>query len=296
MRVATSVAPLLTVVLLVAACASAGGPGVEPTPRPSPDPEPALRLRLTTTQALPPASRFNQLPHLAVTHDAIVIVPAMAVEDDPAPLVPLMMGRTISDAGWDQVVAIAVRFGLLDGDGDYTGGSSMPGAPLGRIEILVRGEVRVLVGHPEARLDCLTQPCDPLPGTPEAFGELWRRIIDLPGWLGTELGPEAEYVPDAYALLLEPAPRPSLGEDRAIADWPLEPLLDTFGGPVGTTGTRCGVASGRDADRLRPSLEGATTATLWAQDPGSSAPFRLGVRPMVPGEPGPCVELFGPGG
>jgi hypothetical protein len=140
----------------------------------------------------------------------------------------------------------------------------------------------------------VTTPCDPAPGSPEAFGELWRHLADLSSWLATDLGPEAPYVAPSYALLVGPPPQPEPGLPQAPADWPIDTPLGTFGGPVANGTARCGSVTGEAADALRPALAAANTLTPWIQDPSASAAFGLTVRPMVPGED-VCREVFGPG-
>ena len=127
-----------------------------------------------------------------------------------------------------------------------------PGGITGQIELTVDGSHVTLTGLPGA------QAANPVPGSPEAFGEFWRRVASLPTTLGTELGPESPYVPPAYSILVGPAPVPETGMTAQIMDWPLDTPLATFGKPVanGTdalrhgslepTRTRCGrPSSGR---------------------------------------------------
>jgi hypothetical protein len=133
---------------------------------------------------------------------------------------------------------------------------------------------------------------DPEPGSPQAFAEFWRRVTSLSETLPGELGPEAQYVPSAYAILVGPAPVPEAGIQASLADWPLETPLATFGGPVQDGSYRCGLVEGEDAVTLRPSLEAANQLTQWVQDPETSATFGLTVRPIVAGE-NPCMEVFG---
>ena len=168
----------------------------------------------------------------------------------------------------------------------------MPGGVLGRLELTGEGGRVTLVGEPDAKPLCIPQFCDPVPGTPEAFGELWRKIVDPVPWLGGGLGPETPFVPAAYALLVQPAPTQDPGAGVSIADWPLALPLATFGTPVAKGPQRCGIVSGADAEVLRPVLEGANLETRWVQDPGMSATFGIIVRPIIAGED-PCTEVVG---
>jgi len=184
--------------------------------------------------------------------------------------------------------------GMFTGSGDFTPPDVAPGAPLGRIEIVVDGVLHTLTGDPSRTIVCITTPCNPAPGTPEAFATFWASLADL-SWLTGELGPEAPYVAEAYAVLagVEPAEQPSFHEPVAV--WPLEEPLATFGKPIGSASMpRCGTARGEDAMTLTPVLEMANQLTPWV-DRGADAPSTgtpIQVRPMVPGED-VCLEVFG---
>ena len=151
---------------------------------------------------------------------------------------------------------------MLSGDGDFVPSDTMPGASLGRIEIVVDGVLHDLTGDPSRVMVCVTTPCDPAPGTPEAFGAFWASLSDLT-WLAGDLGEEAPYVADSYALLIgvEPADGPGIGP--AVATWPLKQQpIATLGKPVGSAPTpRCGTVREPDATFLRPSLEAANQLT-----------------------------------
>jgi hypothetical protein len=278
-----------TAAIALAAC---GGGASTASPTPSPDAQ-TYWLRVTTTQAIPPLNVFSQLPLLVVTGDGLAVTQGPQRAIYPGPLLPNLTARPLSGSGQAAIIARARTLGLLDGATDFSGGAMVPGGILGRIEITVDGRRLTLTGNPGAQIVCVTTPCNPAPGSPEAFGELWRNLADLPTWLGGDLGPEQPYVAAAYALLVGPAPQPEPGLPQAVADWPLDTPLATFGGPVADGTYRCGTVSGPDADALRPALTAANQLTPWVQDPQMSAAFGITVRPLVPGEDA-CRETFGP--
>ncbi len=286
--------PLL-VVALVSACgggvASTATPAVQPTPvipSSSPDAAGGYWLRMTTFQAIPPVNLFAVPPTSTITGDGLYVVQGAVPAIFPGPLVMPLFGRQVSEAGRAQIVAWADELGLLGGQTDFTGSGGLMGGVTGRIELTVDDQLVTLTGLPDA------QSPDPAPGSPEAFGELWRRIANLPETLPAEVGPESPYAPTAYAILVGPPPDPQDGLTSPIADWPLETPLATFGGPVANGTYRCGLVDGEDAVTLRPALEQANQLTQWVQDPETSATFGLTVRPIVAGE-NPCREIFGPG-
>lgn len=288
-------AAFVALVVLVAACGRGAAPSPSAPLVPSPDPN-ALGywLRVTTTQAIPPLNLFEVLPQLVITGDGVVVMPGPQMELYPGPLVPSLTARTISEAGRAAILKAAADLGLLGDRTDFTGSAMPPGAVTGRIGLTMDGRRVVLTGNPSAHIECVTTPCNPPPGSPEAFGELWRRLLDLPGWLGPELGAEAPYVATSYALLVGPAPMQDPGLPQAPKDWPLDVQIGSFGSPVANGNARCGTVSGSAADTLRPALAAANALTQWVQDPSLSATFGLTVRPMVPGED-VCSEIFGPG-
>ena len=282
---------------LVAACG--GSTSVTPAPATPANPTPVIPspsaspqdggtywLRMSIWQAIPPVNLF-ELGNAAIIDGAgLSVVPGAVAAIYPGPLVMPLFARQVSDTGRETILGWAHELGLLSGKTDFTDGAGMPGGMTGRIELTVDGRLVTLTGIPD-----MVAP-DPEPGSPQAFGELWRRVAALPETLPAELGPEAPYVPSAYAILVGPAPEPEAGMQANLADWPLETPLATFGGPVQDGSYRCGIVEGEDAVTLRPALEAANQLTQWVQDPETSATFGLTVRAIVAGE-NPCLEVFG---
>jgi hypothetical protein len=288
----------VVVVALVAACGGgAASPPASVSPRPAPeDPTPVIPtpspiaggtywLRMTTSQAIPPVNLFGVTPTVVIDGSGQLIVPGAVPAIFPGPLVMPLFGRQVSEAGRATILGWAKELGLLTGETDFTGGGGLPGGVTGRIELTVDGRLVALSGIPDAN------GASPKPGSPEAFADLWRRISSLSETLPGELGAETPYTPTAYALLVGPVPDPQ-GMTPAIADWPLDVAIGTFGGPVANGIHRCGLVEGDDAAVLGAAFAKATQITPWTQDPSTSATFGLTVRPIVAGE-NPCAEVFG---
>ena len=237
-----SVTLLATLALLVGAACS--GPAASPSPSqatPSASPEAeAYWLRMTTTQAIPPVNLFAVQPTLVITGDGVAVSQGPVPAIYPGPLLPNLLGRPVSEAGQAQIIQLARDLGLLDGATDFSGEDQMMGAVSGHIELTVDGRRVELTGNPGAQIVCVTTPCEPAPGSPEAFGEFWRRIMSLPETLAADIGPESPYVPPAYAILVGEPPEPEAGITPQIMDWPLDTPLATFGGPVANGTARCG--------------------------------------------------------
>jgi hypothetical protein len=293
MRPLTRTVVAATAAVLVACGGTSPSPTASQTPSASPDAQ-TYWLRATTTQAIPPLNQFGILPVVLITGDGVAVTQGPVAAIYPGPLMPNLVGRSVSGAGQAAIIQAARDLGLLAGPTDFTGGRLMPGGIMGRLELTVDGQRVVLTGDPGAQIVCVTAPCDPQPGTPEAFGELWRRLTDLGGWLGTELGPEATFKAPSIALLVGPAPQPEPGLPQAPADWPLPIPIGEFGVAVANGAARCGTVTGADADILRPALAAANALTPWVQDREMSATFGLTVRPLAPGEDA-CGEVFGAG-
>jgi hypothetical protein len=246
----------------------------------------------TPFKAGPPLSRFASGPAVVITSDGTYVTAGPLDAKAPVPLLPNLVGRSLSETGRARIQAEAARLGLLGRKQDFRSVIALPGGVLGRLQLTGDGGPISLIGEPDSKLLCVPQFCDPVPGTPEAFGDLWRKVIDPVPWLGVELGPETPFVPGAYALLVGPAPAPDPAAGASITDWPLAMPLATFGTPVDKGSHRCGIVSGADAEALRPALEGASQLTQWVQDPATSATFGISVRPIIAGED-PCAETFG---
>jgi hypothetical protein len=231
---------------------------------------------------------------VTITGDGQVVVAGPQIMIYPGPLLPNLQARPITDAGFAKIVQRGRELGMFAGSGDFVPPDVMPGAQLGRIEIVVDGVLHDLRGDPSRVIVCITAPCDPAPGTPEAFATFWASLADM-SWLAGDLGKEAPYVADAYAVLagIQPVDDPAIRPGVAI--WPLDDQpIKTFGTPVGADpDPRCGTVRGADAATLRPSLESANQLTRWVDKDGDRADAKaIEVRPMVPGED-VCLEVFG---
>ena len=168
---------------------SGGGLQLQPVDRRAPSGGTApYALRATQHQSIPPEAQFTWLPYALITADGVVVTQGAVPAIFPGPLLPNLQGAPISEAGYDRVVERARALGLLDGDGDFTPPEPMPGSLSGLIELRVDGSMRQITGDPNRTIECITTPCDPAPGTPEAFGTFWRELGDLRSLVGDELG------------------------------------------------------------------------------------------------------------
>ena len=281
---------VLAALLMAAACGTSG-----PSAAPSDSAvEGAFALRAKLNQAIPPEARFTWLPYLLITADGTVVRQGPVPAIFPGPLLPNLQGAPLSDAGYDRIVERAGALGLLEGSGDFVPAGMPLGGQTGSVELLVNGELRTITGDPNRIIQCITTPCDPEPGTAEAFGTFWAELGDLGSLVGSELGQDTAYHPDGFALLIGVEPPDDGGLGRQVVTWPLETPLADIGQPVGNTLLpRCGTVAGEDAATLEAAFAAANQLTMWVdqgRDPADAA--SIAVRPVLPGED-PCQELFG---
>jgi hypothetical protein len=272
---------------LLAACA---GGSASPTPEPTPPAQAQARLRVTAVQALPPPAIFGWMPTVVITLDGRVLTGGAVPAIFPGPLVGPVVERQLTPNGWTRIVAAAREAGLLGGARDFSGGAMPPGSMATRLEIVADGRVYDLLGDASRIMVCVQAPCNPLPGTPEAFGGFVSRLSDLGSLLGADIGPESMHQPTGYAILVGPAP-----DDQGLAQapmaWPFEAGFAGFGKPLADgSGGRCGTVTGEEAAALRPALTAATSITRW-RDPADGTFHGLTVRPLLPGDGDPCEGL-----
>jgi len=278
--------PALTAALLTAC----SGTAASPTPEPTPPAEARFLLRVTQVQALPPQATFGWQPSIVITLDGQVLAAGAVPAIFPGPLVSPIIEQRTTPAGWARIVAAARAAGLLSGQGDFTGGAMPPGSMATRLQIVADGRLYQLTGDASRIMVCITTPCDPQPGTPEAFGGFLNRLGDLGSWLGADLGASAVYAPAAFAIIAGPPPDQQ-GLEQPILAWPLAGGFADFGRPTTDgSGNRCGTVTGDDLAALRPALGAATQITRW-RDPVDGSFHGLIVRPLLPGDGDPCEGL-----
>lgn len=285
--------PLATVVLAAAFLAACGGvaPSPSPTPEPTAPPDAPFRLRVTMVQALPPLATFGLTPTIVITNDGRVLTGGAVPAIFPGPLVIPVNEQQLTPVGWSKVVAAARDAGLLGGARDFTGGGMPPGSVSARLQIVADGRIFDLVGDPNRIMVCVTAPCVPQPGTPEAFGGFTSLLSNLAQVLGADLGQQGLYQPAGYALLVGGPPADQQGLAQPAIAWPLAGGFAAFGTPLADgSGGRCGLVTGADVGALRPALTAANQLTKW-RDAVDGSFHGLTVRPLLPGDGDVCEGL-----
>jgi hypothetical protein len=235
---------------------------------------------------------FSLADHLVITSAGVAVETTPIPTPFPGPAVLPMAGRQLTPAGLAKVVARARALGLLGGATDF-GSPSMPGAATGHITLTVEGKTVEITGNPQSTMECIKAPCDPAPGSPEAFGAFWRDLGSL-DWLGADAAAQRPYEPPVYSVLVGPPPTPDPNLGASVVVWPLATPIAAFGTPVANGTLRCGTVGGGDAVALRGALAEANALTQWTQSQTTSATFGLTVRPLTDGQDA-CREVFGVG-
>lgn len=284
------IARLAVPALAAAMLAACSGAAPSPSPEPTPPAEAKVLLRVTQVQALPPGATFGWLPQVVITLDGKVLMGGAVPAIFPGPLVMPIFERQLTPAGWGKIVAAARAAGLLSGQNDFTGGQMPPGSMATRLEIVADGRLYELTGDASRIMVCITTPCVPQPGTPEAFGGFVSAVTGLDALVGADIGRDNAYVPAGYALVVGPPPDQQ-GLDQPPMAWPFADGFAAFGKPLADgSGGRCGTITGDAAAALRPALGAASQLTRW-RDPIDGAFHGLTVRVLLPGDGDLCEGL-----
>ena len=259
--------------------------GCSPAASPTPPPDESFVLRLWTTQAIPPKDAFL-IGSTLVIADGVLYVPGAVPAIFPGPLLTPWGQRPIGSNGIAKIVAQAQEAGLLGPLSDFTG-ESAPGAPTGHILIGPASRPSELIGDPNAVMMCITTPCVPPPGTPNAFAGFWQWVQSAPyDVLADDLGPETLEPPTRIALLVgEPPSDPTMPGGRV--DWPLGTWAET-GAPFGGDATsRCVTLEGDQLAAVLPALQQANQLSVFVDGAGQER--GLTARVLLPPDEDPCA-------
>lgn len=207
---------------------------------------------------------FQNLPTLLVTGDGRLIVQGPAIEIYPGPLLPNMQVRTISEAGIQQLLALAADHGLLT-ERTYENPTNIADAPDTVVTIAANDDTyehrAYALGIDGEEGDELRQALADFVAA--ATGEF---VVDNP-----ELGPEQPYTSDTFLV------RPALVTDLTgyeieptVTDWPadLPPLVD-------------GECTEVPASAVGDLFAAATQLTFFTS---ADRQFSLAVKPQLPGD------------
>ncbi len=265
-------------------------------PRSSPPRSPAtdgVVIHASWTQALPPRCPVRQ-PAGARRHGGRPGADAGSRAGDlPGPARGTLRRAADQLEGHRRLLQAAKDAGILGPGTDFTGGAMPMGAAAARLQIVVDGVTHDLVGDANAAVPCPpTQTCpEAVPGTPAAFARFWYRLLDMAGWLETELGPEQAARAGvlrghrrAAAGALGRAPPPSSGP-RRILPW-APSARPCAASPEPAAGSRPATSPPRST-ALRP----GDRLTPFVATASASSTRGLTVRALLPGDEDPCAPI-----
>jgi hypothetical protein len=278
-----------TALLVVARSAPGGSTAPSPSTPASPSTPPSgdgFSLRTRLSQAIPPIAAFEDLRPPVAIEDGLLLIHAPLDTSFPMGLSTILEAHAISDAGIQMIVDAANKAGLLSGPTDFAPDRA-PGSKVAEVVLVIDGVEHRITGDPDRQIVCITTPCDPAPGTPEAFGGFWARIQDSQAFLNDELGPAEVYEPERIAILLT-EPRLDATLEPEYADWPVDGvMMGEFGVELpGNPPARCGVVEGEDVTAVVDALRAANEYTRWRD--GAGAELGIVSRPLFPDEENPC--------
>lgn len=314
-----NVAPLLAVLVLLAACSAQGGLRSSDEPGPSSPPPSgsddgdghtgspgageAVLVIDSAGGFVPVEFMTTRLPTFVMLGDGRVIMQGMQTLEFPGPALPPLIERTLTDEGVDAVLGAVDDTNLFAGDVDFRGAQNVVADAADTLFILNAGGREVTVSI--YGLGTLPPEMEPPPGFPsgelqahETLQRLHDALISLDTWLPGEAWEDEgwkPYEPEAFRLYVrdvtgEPSD-PELPEQ--LRDWPTDDDPAAFGEEQATfsDGTRCGVVDGELGATWFEQLSAANQNTLWTDD--GERRFRVLARPLLPHDEAICPELAG---
>jgi hypothetical protein len=281
----TVMSVIVAVVLVGCAQGSTTSPGSEPIQHGAGANQPLLKIE-HTGGFVPLEYSFTNLPAFALYGDGTVVLPGVQIAIYPAPALPAIFQRHLTEDGIQAVLRAAIDAGL-DGDASYTdlGTIGVADAATTVFTLSVGGETHVISAYalgfegsdkPEGMPDAEFAARVRLLAFLESVGELSSMVPT------GSLGDQQPYVGTAGRILVGPyQPDPQLPQESK--DWPLPTPLQDFGEATETYGPgyRCGVAEGDGWQALRALAREANERTPWRS---GGETFALTFRPLLPDE------------
>ncbi len=221
---------------------------------------------------VPVGYAFTSVPNLLVSGDGRLITPGAVAEIYPGPLLPPLLERTITEAGIQNLLALADAAGLLAPPPDYSGEILVADAPTTLVLINANGEtfthLAPALGFRE------TNESD----ARKALSMFVDELADIEKAAGPEnLGENAPLVAQSYRIQSRPVTQADLaGYDPApsLVAWPSDigiPLADA---------TECAVIPAEKAGSL---FTDATQNTFFT-DPITELVYQVSAVALLPGD------------
>lgn len=287
-RRARTVAGVVVIAALMAACARAGAPGGRSRSGDIGHPTSSTRviLRVETAGGFAPIdASIRGIPEFSLMGDGRLITTGPQTEIYPGPALPSLIESKVDEEGIQVILRAAETAGLLGPDRRFTD-MAIADAPTTTFSVDADGRSHLVsayalgLGQPGAGAD------------EEALRRLSAfraRLSDLSSWLPPgSISSEGPYRYGAVRVFVRPYDARTADIEEPPVLWPIDPPLARFGASVqGPVSSRCGVVDGRDLEALRPTLESSNELTPWRSGDGE---YALILRPLLPDERGCTVS------
>jgi hypothetical protein len=281
----STAAALVAVALLGAACGGPNDDGSDGDPaiaHPTAPDELVLRVDVGGG-FLPVEYHLAQIPGVSIYGDGRMIMTGPVIEIYPAPALPNLQVRQLTEEALQAILRAARDAGLMEGDASY-GFPCVTDLPTTTFTLSADGRTSVVsayaLGFEEGA------------GTCEGVDEAARAdLVAFQSALGHleglvpagSVGAEEPYVPGAMRVYVLPyRGDPELPQEPVA--WPVTGSMGTFGHPAGVAqGARCGIVAGPDLVPLLEAAAGANQLTPWTSGGREHAAI---FRPLLPDEHG----------
>ena len=292
------VSSLLCAAFLLTACAGRGGDGDAAISHPD---GPSLVLSITDEGGFVPIEwTVRSLPSFVLLGDGRVIVQGPQILIFPAPILPSLQVRTLTESGIQTILEEIARTELFTDDLDLRGAAG----------IVADAPDTVFTLHADGREVTvrvyalgLLEPGMEAPGMSAAevaahqtLSRLRNSLLSLDTALPDDVWADAwqQLEPDALRLWIRDAteepPNPDVPAAQAVRDWPVAVDPAAFGveDPQFGNGTRCGVVEGEEAATWLADLATASEQTRWRD--GDGRRWAVIVRPLLPHDERACPQ------
>jgi hypothetical protein len=218
---------------------------------------------------VPAEMAFQHLPTLLVSGDGRALAPGVQTEIYPGPLLRNVQQRTISEAGIQELLGLAVEMGLF-APGSYEGPeATIADAPDTVVRLNANGTT---IEHRAYALGL--DPAAEDGGDRARLAEFVALATDLSSTVGdAELGAEQPYVADTYRIRASVAPDASgLDIEPTVVDWPATASVRL------ADATECAEVP---VDELADVFESATQLTRFRD---GDVTYQVTAVPSLPGE------------
>jgi hypothetical protein len=243
-----------------------------------------LVLRIDTSGGfVAPQQTLEQMPSFSLYGDGRVITQGVQTEIYPGPALPSLVVTSITPAGIQALVHLALAAGLGESHSYTT--MTVSDMPTTTFTLNVEGDAHT------TRVYALGAGSSEPGITAEerkgraALERLSSEMTDLRRFLPAgSVGPDRQYAAEGLRVFVQPYEHqrdPMLHEPEVA--WPLSTPLASFGGETSTPGIRCGAVTGADARHMLDPARSANQLTPWTSD---GKEYSLTFRVLLPDEHG----------